>query len=133
MSVCALACRVVILPLRKDVCECEMIHCATRASRVANALETNLKITLIKDIGRSCLMLSAPGHLGISEIIPKFKGDIFNIPNAKPLRMSSTRPLTIGQNALKKATGNPCGPGPYLFLCASAPHRVLAVEKRREV
>jgi hypothetical protein len=49
--------------------------------------------------------------LGISNRIPKFNLDMSTVPKAKPLRICSTKLLSIGQNFLKKATGNPSGLG----------------------
>jgi hypothetical protein len=49
------------------------------------ALETSLKITLMRAIGLNCLISSAPGTLGIKDKIPKFKREMSIRPRAKPL------------------------------------------------
>jgi hypothetical protein len=74
---------------------------------MANTLEINLKITFINAIDRNSLMESALGTLGRSERTPKLSLEMSTLPKAKSLRIRRTRGFSMGQKALKKATGKP--------------------------
>jgi hypothetical protein len=55
----------------------------------------DVTITLIRAIGRNCLILSAPFTFEISEIIPKLRRAMSTLPRAKSLRRFRIGPFKI--------------------------------------